>query len=298
MRLLIAIGLVAMLGPVSWSGQSFAQGGVEPSAPASGVGKENAPKTAGEPAEAEGMMADVPEINRCILDVVRRMPSGGGYALHAGALKALRRAFIIEGKKWKIVPTQAVPSFCSGATYLVFLQVIQSLESQARIPWTAELTEVLRVKSQADGFGVWGRWNANGPGTAKLFFDGELGRNFNQLKEAKSGDFMKVFWSSAIGFQERGHSVIFLGVAGGESPELEFWSSNQGVGYGRKRVPLAKVGRMVFSRLERPENLVRVLALPEKDEYLAALLKRGSSEEEMNRRIGLVSGGSSPSDNR
>jgi hypothetical protein len=71
--------------------------------------------------------------------------------------------------------------------------------------------ENLLIRGQGDGVGIWGRWNANGPGTARLFEELHLGKNFTSFEEARPGDFMKIFWNDNIGGTESGHSVIYLG---------------------------------------------------------------------------------------
>ena len=153
----------------------------------------------------------------------------------------------------------------------------------------ARSSGALLINGQRDGEGVWGRWNANGPGTARLFYEMNLGPNFNNLSLARAGDFMKIFWSSAVGRREHGHSVIFLDtekVNGVDS--LRFWSSNIGVGYSEKVVPLAKVGGMVFSRLINPQNLARAATLsPVIDPYLASLLTKDSSLPEVHSKCGM-----------
>ena len=108
---------------------------------------------------------------------------------------------------------------------------------------------------QRDGEGVWGRWNANGPGTARLFYEMKLGPNFSDFAQARPGDFMKIFWSTAVGRREHGHSVIFLGtekVNGVDS--VRFWSSNIGVGYSEKTVPLRQDQR---GRLLAPDHAAK-----------------------------------------
>ena len=81
----------------------------------------------------------------------------------------------------------------------------------------------------------------------------QLGPNFSDFAQARPGDFMKIFWSPAVGRREHGHSVIFLGtekVNGVES--VHFWSSNIGVGYSEKTVPRTKISAAMFSRLTAP----------------------------------------------
>ena len=73
-----------------------------------------------------------------------------------------------------------------------------------------ETLDALMIHGQRDGAGIWGRWNANGPGTARLFSELGIGRNFDDFEEAEPGDFMKIFWSPEVGREEHGHSVIYL----------------------------------------------------------------------------------------
>jgi hypothetical protein len=139
-----------------------------------------------------------------------------------------------------------------------------------------------------DGEGVWGRWNANGPGTARLFRELGLGRNFEDFTKARTGDFMKIFWTPEIGQRERGHSVIYLGRSKRDGVEyVRFWSSNQAGGFGAKEVPRADIVRAIFSRLESPEALAKAPALPPVDDYLASLQRVDSSIEEVRAKCGL-----------
>jgi hypothetical protein len=188
----------------------------------------------------------------------------------------------------------AQPSFCSGATYLVFLHVIERLQRQGTLHLDPATLDSLRIAGQRDGQGLWGRWNANGPGTARLFSELQLGRNFTDYAEARPGDFMKIFWTDEIGKKERGHSVVYLNKIGSGSAEyVQFWSSNIArekgdlSGYGVKLVPRAKIARCIFSRLERPANLSRAAGLPNTDPFLASLLSRSSDFGEVRRMCGF-----------
>ncbi|MEY4616851.1 MAG: hypothetical protein RJB66_1811 [Pseudomonadota bacterium] len=198
-------------------------------------------------------------------------------------------------------PEKASPSFCSGATYTAFLQLLSVLQKQDGLALSDEVQKLLLVSGQPDGSGVWGRWNANGPGTARLFFELGLGRNFTmeKLSEAKPGDFLKIFWNDEIGAKEQGHSVIFTGLRQKELVrELCFWSSNKPSlessegGRGEKCVNVAKIRFGLFSRLEHPERLADV---PEKmglrtkkyvDSYLQSMLKETSSQREVCEKVG------------
>ncbi len=224
--------------------------------------------------------------NDAVLAAIRSMPKEGGYAVTAAATRALESAIGRTATELSLAPHRAVPSYCSGATYLVFLDVVHRLMNDGRIRLDSDVLSALLVKGQRDGQGVWGRWNANGPGTARLFFELKLGRNFTAFDEARPGDFMKIFWTPEVGSRERGHSVVYMGTeTRGGVEHVKFWSSNQGAGYGQKSVPKSKIAHAVFSRLERPENLSG--KLPGFDPYLGSLLTKPSSIAEMRTMCGF-----------
>jgi hypothetical protein len=217
------------------------------------------------------------------------MPEGGHYATSRAATSALVHAAHFESGRFVVLPAPDSPSFCSGATYLVFLKTIQQLRSDGRLRLDPETLEALVVREgQRDGEGVWGRWNANGPGTARLFYELGLGTNSTSFATAKPGDFMKIFWTPEVGNTEHGHSVVYLGteVKNGEQ-YVRFWSSNIPAGYGEKSVPRSRIAQAIFSRLEAPENLARIKSAPELDPYLAGLVSRRSSFAEAREKCGL-----------
>jgi hypothetical protein len=223
-----------------------------------------------------------------ILKAIESMPTGGGYRASGPAITALRDSMHVGGAGIALEPSRATPSFCSGATYLVFLAALNELQQTGQIAMTEATRRALLVEGQSDGTGVWGRWNANGPGTARLFFETGLGRNFTSFDEARPGDFMKVWWNEEIGARERGHSVVFLGIENRtEGPFVHYWSSNIPGGFGHAYVPRTKIRRALFSRLEHPEQINRVTALPAKDAYLASMLSKSSTPDQMAAMVGL-----------
>jgi hypothetical protein len=237
---------------------------------------------------AFALAARADNFNDVVLQQVRSMPQGGSYATTSRAHEALIAAARIDAGGVRIQADRAVPSFCSGATYLVFLKTLGELQRRGlleidRAGWAALLPLKL-----ADGEGAWGRWNANGPGTPRLFFELGLGKNFSSFEDARPGDFLKIFWTDAVGKSERGHSVVFLGLETKDGVEyVRFWSSNKPGGYGEKSVPRSKIARAIFSRLERPEKISRMAELPRRDPYLAGLLTKHSSFAEAGRMCGI-----------
>jgi hypothetical protein len=231
----------------------------------------------------------LPAFNETILQQIRTMPSAGGYSASHLATQRLGGSVLLTPLGLDITAAQAQPSYCSGATYLVFLKALGALQRGGQLPLDPPTLNALMVAGQRDGEGIWGRWNANGPGTARLFHELNLGPNFSDYAQARPGDFMKIFWTNAVGRKERGHSVVFLGtenVKGVDS--VRFWSSNIGVGYGEKTVARSKIIFPIFSRLTAPRNLTRAASLvPVTDAYLAGLLTKDSSFAEVRNLCGM-----------
>jgi hypothetical protein len=172
---------------------------------------------------------------------------------------------------------------------LVFLKAVAAAQAQGAFQLNeATVKNLASVAGMSDGCGIWGRWNANGPGTARLFRELGLGENFTDYAQARPGDFMKIFWSDEVGKLERGHSVIFLGEERENGVDcVRFWSSNLHVGYSQKVVPKSKIVRVIFSRLEHPERLVKITSAPRTDGYLAGLLENRSDWKEVRSKCGF-----------
>jgi hypothetical protein len=226
--------------------------------------------------------------NDVILEQIRQMPEGGRYSASRVATLRLQSAAHFESGKFFVLPNAASPSYCSGATYLVFIKTIEALRARGSLSLDYATLESLMIRNQRDGEGIWGRWNANGPGTARLFRELDLGRNFDDFAQAQPGDFMKIFWSPEVGRAEHGHSVIYLGTEKRLGLEyVRFWSSNIPTGYGEKSVPRTRIIHAIFSRLDAPANLTRATTIPNVDTYLAQLVSVRSSYEEAKMKCGL-----------
>ena len=241
------------------------------------------------PFTGSGLVNPAAPYNALILQQIHAMPAQGGYSAGHLATQRLSAATSLDSAGLSIEAGQAMPSYCSGATYLVFLKTVGVLNQRGDAPLDERAMRSLLVTGQRDGEGVWGRWNANGPGTARLFYEMGLGKNFTDFGQALPGDFMKIFWSDAVGRREHGHSVIYLGeetVNGVES--VRFWSSNIGVGYSEKVVPRKKISAAIFSRLTAPRNLEHAPAFQAAaDPYLAGLLSKDSSLADARRECGM-----------
>lgn len=247
------------------------------------------------------------DINARIMQIVQQMPLRGGYSTKPEAWQALQKSITLQKDEISVTPNTAQPSFCSAATYVVFIDLISQLQKEGRVHLSSDNLNLLLVQSprdQEDGTGVWGRWNANGPGTARLFWQLGLGRNFTEkeLDRAKPGDFLKIYWSDEIGAKEKGHSVIFTGLD--KDGQLCYWSANtsfpneDATGMGIKCVPRTKIHHLVFSRLEKPGRLNWASEFFDggqyRDLYLQSLMQKDSSEDEMYTKIGCKKTGDCP----
>ncbi len=258
------------------------------------------------------------DYNALILETIEnKMPKGGVYAKYRKDLPELKRfddlhqtvADLDDAVSAKKNGTLVVKpekaggySFCSSATYLAFAEVAERLIEEGKVPKSAELARDLAwtgsktdvIGGKLDGVGIFGHWNADGPGTAVLFKTLDLGTNFSDYAKAKPGDFMKIFWNENIGKGESGHLVVYLGETDG-GKAVKVWSSQTknddgSSGYGVMTVEKSRIKRVVFSRLERPENLMNWLKLPESRKssmYLIRIRKTGSTGEEMEKVVGI-----------
>jgi len=232
-------------------------------------------------------MAFGEDCNAVVLEQVDKMPRGGRYSVSRVAKIKLQSSAHFEQGKFFFLPSKG-PSFCSGATYLVFIRTIEALRDRGQLKLDYAALNQLIIRDQRDGEGIWGRWNANGPGTARLFHELKLGRNFTDFSEAKPGDFMKIFWNKQVGRRESGHSVVILGFEDHAGEQyVRYWSSNVPSGYGERSVPRKKIAYAIFSRLQAPTNLARATNMPVVDTYLASLLRKKSSIAEANAKCGL-----------
>jgi hypothetical protein len=203
---------------------------------------------------------DATDFNARILAAIRSMPTGGGYDGSDPTKNLLHAACRISDGEIRVNANRAKPSFCSGATYLVLIKALGN-GPQTLLP------EI----DQKDGHGVFGRWNSNGPGAAKLVADLGAGKNFTSWDGAQPGDFLKIWWTEKIGGSERGHHVVYLGH---DEKNVRFWSSNQPGGYGTKSVPRSDCKRVLFTRITRPEKFAAAKNLPAADPWLARMLHK------------------------
>lgn len=263
-------------------------------------------------------LAQAEDYNALILERLGAMPQGGTYAKYQKSrpenkrfddlfttVDDLDRALNLSPKgSLKVKPSSAGRySFCSSATYLLFVDVISELQKKGKIEVSPQLNQEMVsvgdsyevIMGKLDGVGIFGHWNADGPGTAVLFERLGLGRNFLGYEQARPGDFLKIFWNDSIGKGERGHLVLFLG-ENQSGDAIQVWSSNTqnsdgSSGYGTMWVEKSRIKRALFSRLEHPENLKKWLSFSQAEkssDYLIRIRSTGSTLEEMTAVTGAA----------
>lgn len=212
---------------------------------------------------------ELPVLNRYVLAAVESMPTGKGYDASQRAVDRLAASVRVRNGVTQENLEEAGATFCSGATYVVWLRAIKMLQKNGAVRLSNGAVDRLAKMDVKDGELVFGRWNANGPGTAKLFAELGCGRNFTSWSAALPGDFMKIWWTDEIGGRERGHSVVYVGQDKGK---VKFWSANDPGGYGEKWVSKEKVKRVLFSRWTRHDRLGRVEGLSGRNDFLRRML--------------------------
>src|SRR5438132_5531690 len=115
------------------------------------------------------------DANQVILSLLPQMPKQGGFSASNAATANLQTAVRVSSGRLTINPGAAVPSYCSGATYLVFIQAVERLNGGS--PIAGALAEQLAVRGQPDGVGVWDRCKVNGPCTYCLYRELDCGPN-------------------------------------------------------------------------------------------------------------------------
>lgn len=239
-------------------------------------------------------LAQQTAFNRLVLHTIRHdMPGGGGYSGSPADVTRLAEHGVVWSSQQQgliIQPRSAVPTFCSAACYMVLLRALQRWESGSGQHLPTSAWQAMDVRNnQPDGNGVWGRANANGPGLAKLVHDLRAGINFSDIRLAQPGDFLKIFWSTEIGAQERGHLVIYLGTETKKGKRhLRYWSANKPGGYGVKSAPLSRMHNLIFTRITTPQNFAKAARLPVTDTWLSDMQKRSFDFETVRKACGVL----------
>ena len=134
-----------------WFGSStvHAQQASVTAVPFAGAGTGNAAPRAGSAAP----------YNDLILQQIHTMPQAGGYSANHQATERLRGALLFTSLAGlNIEAARAQPSYCSGATYLVFMKTVGALARNGALSLDDRTYSALLINGQRDGEGIWGRW--------------------------------------------------------------------------------------------------------------------------------------------
>lgn len=180
---------------------------------------------------------------QCVIAAIDSFPEHGGYYtggkpnadFDKTTMQALNEAFQMSetDSRPSFNPMLAQPSFCSSATYAVLIKALLLWDTQNVISKEAwinmkpyvGIVDAINTSGigQDDGFGFWGRANANGPGIGVLVHELNAGYSTTAFRGAKSdknketaserymtddewcnlkewnnlqpGDFLKIFWN-------------------------------------------------------------------------------------------------------
>src|SRR6201987_4950929 len=94
------------------------------------------------------------DYNTLVLEQIKQMPQGGRYSVSHFAKIRLQSSAHFESGKFFILPSQASPSFCSGATYLVFIRTVEALREKGQLGLDYSTLERLIIRDQRDGEGI------------------------------------------------------------------------------------------------------------------------------------------------
>ena len=243
------------------------------------------------------------EWQNAIVAAIDSFPQGGGYYTGRNSNSQFRRtAWRGMNEAFGMQPTdsqprldvsKAQPSFCSMATYLALLKAItiwDATDGKQDVPNLAwfcfkpfcGVTDIINHQgyNQADGEGLWGMANANGPGIAVLVKELGVGFNFAGYRGAKTekyrenkdeqylsdeqwqsdpvwdkaqrGDFMKIFWNRNETASSDSGAVI--GDNGKPDEENGPGKDPVNAGYSVDTCSRTAIQRVVFSRITRPEK--------------------------------------------
>jgi hypothetical protein len=194
------------------------------------------------------------------IDIVQKSAiDGGGYFIGIKAdppESPIGYNLSLLGNKLLEAPRKT--SYCSGATYAVFIEALNLIlaDKQQNIP--PNNIEAMRMQEpdgrrREDDVKFWGKWNTDGYGNhiALVQYAG-IGKQIS-AEDARPGDFVNISWVKG-----GGHSTIFLGFYIDEHKDtnIVYFSSQKGTnGLGDQIVNINKVEELMFVRLTEPEKL-------------------------------------------
>ena len=196
---------------------------------------------------------------RAVDQVMSLRPDGGTYYTGKGESPA---GYAIQFNGYSLLTPPRDSSYCSGATYSVFIEALNLINPNYINNFSPAALEALKTQ-RADGSArpdnelFWGLWNNDfwGIYDAMVNYAG-VGEVISPY-DAQPGDFMKIQWTASTG-----HFVVFLGWikgANGLPVGVRYWSSNQGTnGYGESEHSISSIYALLVVRLSNPDKLSKL----------------------------------------
>ncbi len=198
------------------------------------------------------ILSAIDEVQKTALD-------GGGYFIGIKAVPTespIGYDLKLLGKK--LISAPRTTSYCSGASYTVFVESLNLMYSCKNKTMPEENYEAMRMQEpdgsrREDNVKFWGKWNADGFGTQfALVQYSKIGKKISP-QNARPGDFVNISWKSGLG-----HSVVFLGwnIDEKNDTNLVYFSSQPVTnGFGDVSVNVNRIKEVLFVRLSEPDGI-------------------------------------------
>ncbi len=199
------------------------------------------------------------EILKAIDTVQKSAPDGGGYFIGIKANPPESPiGYDLKLLGSKLIDAPRKTSYCSGASYSVFIEALNLIFKDKYNSLPESLVEIMRMQEKdgsrrEDDVKFWGIWNTNGFGShfALAQYSG-MGKQVFPA-EARPGDFVNISWKNG-----NGHSTVFLGwyIDEDKDTNIVYFSSQKATnGLGDQIVDIKSIKDVMFVRLTNPERL-------------------------------------------
>ena len=193
------------------------------------------------------------------IDMVQRHAmDGGGYFVGKDSLPTESPiGYDLALSAQALLKAPRTTSYCSGATYAVFMETLNILLPQVQKELSPARFEAVRMQEpdggrREDGVKAWGWWNADGFGSHFCLV--QYLKMGCEVKPGQllAGDFVNISWKSGLG-----HSVVFLGWTEKEQDKkMLYWSSQRSTnGMADQLVSLQRIKEIKAVRLCAIQNL-------------------------------------------
>jgi hypothetical protein len=203
------------------------------------------------------------KINLAVLQAIDKVQAtamdGGGYfvGVHAQPPES-PIGFELKLFGHSLLKPPRKTSYCSGSSYTVFIEALNTLLARDANRLTSDRLEALRMQEpdgsrREDGVKFWGQGNADGFGTQFALVQYSAAGVEVKPQDARPGDFANISWKSGLG-----HSVVFLGFFKDKdgTKKMLYWASQKGTnGLGDQASAIDKIKEVKIVRLVDPQRI-------------------------------------------